>query len=142
VSLLCQIQIFSQERQAESYGQDAALESTLGRTLLKFATERGYRAKTPGYRFKWKVHCVWSVFSANEILHLLQTIETWIEDCRNDQWHYSRILLRNYVQVLINSGRWTDEVNNLRRRDIAPFTDESGRLNHQFLVRGKIGERE
>ena len=119
-------------------------ESTLGRTLLKFATERGYRAKMPmpSYRFKLKVHRVRPAFSANEIVHLLQTIEDWIEDCKNDQWRYSRILLRNYVHVLINSGMRVGEANNLRRRDITPFTEESGRLNYRFLVRGKTGERE
>ena len=119
-------------------------ESTLGRTLLKFATERGYRANMPmpSYRFKLKVHRVRPAFSANEIVHLLQTMEGWIEDCKNDQWRYTRILLRNYVQILINSGVRVGEANNLRRRDIAPFTDESGRLNYRFLVRGKTGERE
>ncbi len=69
-------------------------ESTLGRTLLKFATERGYRAKMPmpSYRFSLKNHRVRPAFSNNEAELLLETIETWIEAGKNDTWRYSRIL--------------------------------------------------
>lgn len=119
-------------------------ESTLGRTLLKFATERGYRAKMPmpNYRFILKNHRVRPAFTNSEIVVLLETIETWIQQCKNDTWRYSRILLKNYVQVLLNSGMRVGEANNLKRRDVAAFADEGGRLNYRFIVRGKTGERE
>lgn len=119
-------------------------ESTLGRTLLKFATERGYRAKMPmpNYRFTLKNHRVRPAFTNSEIAALLATIDTWIQQCKNDTWRYSRLLLRNYVQVLLNSGMRVGEANNLKRRDVAAFTDEGGRLNYRFIVRGKTGERE
>jgi integrase len=96
----------------------------------------------PNYRFKLKVHRIRPAFMAHEVELLLATIEAWIKDCKNDQWRYTRILLRNYVQVLLNSGMRVGEVNNLRRRDASSFTDTDGRLNYRFLVRGKTGERE
>lgn len=119
-------------------------EMTLGRTLLKYATERGYRGNVPmpNYRFKLKVHRIRPAFTAREIEVLLETLEAWITACKNDQWRYTRILLRNYVQVLLNSGMRVGEANNLRRRDASTFTDTDGRTNYRFLVRGKTGERE
>jgi len=119
-------------------------ESTLGRTLLKFATERGYRANMPMplYRFKLKHYRVRPAFSNGEIDILLDRIEHWIDEAKNDVWRYTRILLRNYIQVLINSGMRVGEANNLKRRDVTAFRDENQRLNYRFIVRGKTGERE
>lgn len=119
-------------------------ESTLGRTLLKFATERGYRANMPMplYRFKLRNHRVRPAFSSAEINIILNRIEQWIDEAKNDVWRYTRILLRNYVQILINSGMRVGEANNLKRRDVTVFRDENQRLNYRFIVRGKTGERE
>ncbi len=119
-------------------------EMTLGLTLLKYATERGYRGNMPmpSYRFKLKVHRIRPAFTVREVELLLETLEAWIIECKNDQWRYTRILLRNYVQVLLNSRMRVGEANNLRRRDASTFTDTDGRLNFRFLVHGKTGERE
>jgi integrase len=89
-------------------------EMTLGRTLLRFAAERGYRGNVPmpNYRFKLKVHRIRPAFTAREVELLLETLEAWIIECKNDQWRYTRILLRNYVQVLLNSGMRVGEANN------------------------------
>ena len=133
-------------KNAKLYPTDKTLlwESTLGRTLLKFATERGYRANMPMpmYRFKLKNHRVRPAFSNGEIDLLLDKLESWIEAAKNDTWRYTRILLRNYVQVLANSGMRVGEANNLKRRDVTAFRDENQRLNYRFIVRGKTGERE
>lgn len=55
-------------------------ECTLGCTLLRYATERGYRENLPMpmYRFKLKTHRVRPAFSHNEIDVLLSGIERWI----------------------------------------------------------------
>jgi integrase len=119
-------------------------ESTLGRTLLRYATERGYRENLPMplYPFKLKNHRVRPAFSNSEIDVLLNGIERWIEEAKNDVWQYVRVLLKNYVQVLVNSGMRVGEANNLKRRDVTAFRDENQRLNYRFIVRGKTGERE
>ena len=60
----------------------------------------------------------------------------------NPRIRRSRELLRSYVLILANSGMRVGEANNLKMRDVMPFTDDKGRRNYRFIVRGKTGERD
>ena len=59
----------------------------------------------------------------------------------NARWRYTRELLRDYVLILSNSGMRVGEANNLRVGDLEKFTDERGRENYAFNVKGKTGKR-
>ena len=96
----------------------------------------------PLYRLKLKNHRVRPAFSNTEMCILLDRLESWIDEAKNDTWRYTRILLRNYIHILTNSGMRVGEANNLKRRDVTAFRDENQRLNYRFIVRGKTGERE
>ena len=68
-------------------------------------------------------------------------LSTWITDTENEAWRYTRLLLRDYVLILANSGIRVGEANGLKWRDVVPFVDGRGRNNVQLHVRGKTGAR-
>jgi len=65
----------------------------------------------------------------------------WINETKNESWHYTRELLRDYVLILSNIGMRVGEANNLKESDVVEFKDELGRKNYLFNVQGKTGRR-
>jgi integrase len=118
-------------------------ETTLAKTVLKFAHERGYRGKTalPDWRYKAQKKIVRPTFTVPEYKIIYTRMRSWIKETNNEKWRYTRELLRDYVLLLANSGMRVGEANNLRESDIVEFADELGRKNYMFMVKGKTGKR-
>ena len=119
-------------------------EVTLGKSIIKWAHERGYRGTQPlpTFSFVPKKRRVRPAFELFEYRRLLRALIRWQRDCPNDKWRHSRILLTDYVLILASSGLRAGEANNLKRRDVETFMDGRGRRNYRFKVRGKTGERD
>jgi integrase len=119
-------------------------EMTLGKAILKWAHEQGYRGKAPlpTATFTPKVKRVRPAFEITEYRKLYRTMRSRITKAPDERIKSSRELLRDYVLILANSGMRVGEANNLRIRDVLPFTDDKGRRNYRFIVRGKTGERD
>ena len=118
-------------------------ETTLAKTLLKYAHEKGYRGKTqlPTYRFKAERAIVRPTFTVAEYWEIIKGMRKGIKDTKNKEWKYTKELLRDYVLILANSGMRVGEANNLQDADVVEFKDELGRRNYMFSVRGKTGKR-
>jgi len=118
-------------------------ETTLAKTLLKFAYERGYRGKTqlPTYRFKAERAIVRPTFTVAEYWEIIKGMRKGIRETKNKEWKYTKELIRDYVLILANSGMRVGEANNLKDQDVVEFKDELGRKNYMFSVRGKTGRR-
>jgi len=118
-------------------------EIMLGKMMVKFAHDQGYRGNKPlpTFTFTPKLKRVRPAFNKTEYVQLYRTMRSWIREAPNDKWRYPRELLRDYVLVLSNSGIRVGEANNLRWRDVVPFKDDHGRKNVQLHVRGKTGAR-
>jgi integrase len=118
-------------------------ETTLAKTLLKYAHEKGYRGKTqlPTYRFKAERAIVRPTFTVAEYWEIIKGMRKGIKDTKNKEWKYTKELLRDYVLILANSGMRVGEANNLKDADVVEFKDELGRRNYMFSVRGKTGKR-
>ncbi len=118
-------------------------ETTFAKTVIKYAHERGYRGKAqlPTWRYKAKEKIVRPTFTVPEYIRIYERMRKWIRETDNVEWRYTRELLRDYVLILANSGMRVGEANNLKESDIVAFTDEKGRKNYMFNVRGKTGKR-
>lgn len=118
-------------------------EITFAKTLLRFAHERGYRGKNalPTWRYKASKQIVRPAFTVQEYRKLYTRMRKWITETKNPNWRFTRELLRDYVLILANSGMRVGEANNLLESDIVAFTDELGRKNYMFEVKGKTGKR-
>jgi integrase len=118
-------------------------ETTLAKTLLKYAHEKGYRGNTqlPTYRFKAERAIVRPTFTVAEYWEIIKGMRKGIKDTKNKEWKYTKELLRDYVLILANSGMRVGEANNLKDADVVEFKDELGRRNYMFSVRGKTGKR-
>ena len=118
-------------------------ETTLAKTLLKFAHERGYRGKSalPTWRFKAEKSIVRPSFTLPEYTKIYKTMRAWIREPTLAERRYTRELLRDYILILANSGMRVGEANNLKESDIVKFTDDAGRRNYMFNVKGKTGKR-
>lgn len=116
---------------------------TLGKTLLKYAQERGYRGRTPlpTYSFTSVKKIVRPSFVITEYRTLYKELRKWIYEADDEDRRYTRRLLRDYVLILSNSGIRVGEANNLQWRDVVEFKDEMGRKNYMLNVRGKTGSR-
>ena len=119
-------------------------ELTLGKTLLKYAHERGYRGNNqlPTYTLKGVKKIVRPAFTLQDYWTLIKGMRKWINEAPTEWQKYPRLLLRDYVLILSNSGMRVGEANNLEWRDIVPFTDTLGRENYHFMVNGKTGKRQ
>jgi integrase len=118
-------------------------ELTLGKSLLKYAHEKGYRGKNqlPTFSLKGVKKIVRPAFTLPDYVKLYKEMRKRIWAANNEREKYSRLLLRDYVLILSNSGMRVGEANNLQWRDIIPIKDNLGRDNYQFMVNGKTGKR-
>jgi integrase len=118
-------------------------ELTLAKMLLKFADDKGYRGKTqlPTYRFKAANAIVRPTFTVEEYWEIIKGMRRSIKETNNAERKYTKLLLRDYVLILANSGMRVGEANNLKDKDVAEFVDEKGRRNFMFYVNGKTGRR-
>jgi integrase len=118
-------------------------ELTLGKSLLKYAHEKGYRGKTqlPTYTLKAVKKIVRPAFSVAEYNALYKEMRKWINEEQNPIRKHTRLLLRDYVLILANSGMRVGEANNLQWGDVVKFKDELGRDNYMLNVKGKTGSR-
>ncbi|MCP1774747.1 tyrosine-type recombinase/integrase [Bradyrhizobium japonicum] len=116
----------------------------LGKAIVKWAAEQGWRGDKPSITvtFTPKKKRVRPAFEQWEYRLLWRTLCKRVGTARDVRTRKSRELLRSYVLVLANSGIRTGEADNLRVRDVHPFTDDKGRKNFRFVVRGKTGERD
>lgn len=118
-------------------------ETTLAKTLLKFAHSRGYRGNSqlPTWRYKKEKRIVRPAFTPAEYKQVYERMRTWIRETDDEEYKYTRELLRDYVLILANSGMRVGEANNLKESDVEPFVDELGRKNYMLRVKGKTGTR-
>lgn len=118
-------------------------ETTLAKTLLKFAHSRGYRGNSqlPTWRYKKEKRIVRPAFTPAEYKQVYERMRTWIRETDDEEYKYTRELLRDYVLILANSGMRVGEANNLKEADVEPFVDELGRKNYMLRVKGKTGTR-
>jgi len=118
-------------------------EMTLCKTMLKYAHERGYRGQNqlPTYSFTSATRIVRPAFILPDYIVLIREMRKWIREATNDRELYPRLLLRDYVLILANSGMRVGEANSLQWRDVIEFKDERDRKNYMFNVKGKTGIR-
>ena len=118
-------------------------ETTLLKTVLKWAHDKGYRGakQLPTWRFKAERKVVRPTFNVPEYRQLYRGMRAWVREAEGDERRYTRELLRDYVLILANSGMRVGEANNLKETDIEEFTDGIGRKNYMFHVKGKTGRR-
>lgn len=133
-------------KNAKLHPQDKSLhfELTHAKTLIRWATERGYRGtlSVPTYQFKIERRIVRPAFEMSEYRTLYKTLRRRITEVHYGPWVTSRRMLRDYVLILANTGMRIGELNGLKLRDIHPFKDDQGRENYRLVVRGKTGERD
>lgn len=116
-------------------------ETTLAKTVLRWAHDRGYRGNTqlPTWHYKKQNRIVRPTFTPAEYKRVYERMRAWIRETDDDEYRYTRELLRDYVLILANSGMRVGEANNLKETDIEPFVDERGRKNYMLRVNGKTG---
>ena len=119
-------------------------EVTLGKSVIKWATEKGYRGKMPlpSYSFVPKKKRVRPAFEIWEYKRLYQTLRKRIYETKTEAWLHTRLMPRDYVLTLSNSGMRVGELNGVKLGNIHPLTDEKGRENYRFVVNGKTGQRD
>ncbi len=116
---------------------------TLGKTIIRYAHERGYRGHKPlpTFSFTPKQKRVRPAFTINDFNVLKDKIETYVASTEDRDKLAMRVLLHDYVLTLALSGLRPGEANNLRMRDVEFLTDSDQRANVQFHVRGKTDAR-
>jgi integrase len=119
-------------------------EVTFGKTIIKWAHGKGYRGskQLPTYSYVPKKKRVRPAFEIWEYKRLYETLRKRTHETKNPAWLYTRLMLRDYVLILANSGLRVGELNNMSLRDIHPFKDNLQRENYRLIVRGKTGERD
>lgn len=119
-------------------------EMMLGKAIIRFAHSRGYRGnqQLPTFSFTPKKNRVRPAFDLRDYRKLLRALVRWGRDSPNEKWRHTRLLLRDYVLILANSGMRVGEANNLKIRDVELFEDGKKRRNYRFKVNGKTGERD
>lgn len=120
-------------------------ETTHALTVLKWATERGYRGNLPMPKFRHKAQRATTrpPFSIAEYTKLYKQLRRDIWDAKHKppQHKYTHELLRDYVLILANSGMRVGEANSLRETDLVEIEDDTGRKLYGFNVMGKTGKR-
>ena len=118
-------------------------ELTLGKSLLKFAHERGYRGNNqlPTWSLTGVKKIVRPGFTRADFKTLLLALRKFVNETHSKQYYYARRLLQTYVLILSDTGMRVGEANNLKWADLTPIVDRRGRPNYEIKVRGKTGER-
>lgn len=131
---------------AKKHPQDKTIQwdIMLGKAIIKWAHERGYRGliPLPTFTFVPKKKRVRPAFEMVEYRKLGSALAGWITKCPNPKFRATREMLHRYVMILSKSGMRVGEANNLKIRDVHRFTDKMDRINYRFIVRGKTGERD
>ena len=119
-------------------------EITFFKTVIKWATQKGYRGNKPipTYTFKLQKYRSRPAIEMLEHRKIIMVMRKRIREATNPAWRYARESLRDYVLILANSGIRVGELNNLRIRDIHAFKDDKERENYRLIVRVKTGERD
>ena len=119
-------------------------ELTFGKSVLKWAHNKGYRGTKPlpTYSFVPKVKRVRPAFQPNSYRKLYSTLRKRVNAARHTPKFETRLLLRDYVLILANSGMRVGELNNVKIGDVTSFTDEKDRKNYRIVVGGKTGQRD
>lgn len=119
-------------------------EITFFKTVIKWATQKGYRGNKPipTYTFKLQKYRSRPAIEMLEHRKIIMVMRKRIRAATNPAWRYARESLRDYVLILANSGIRVGELNNLRIRDLHAFKDDKERENYRLIVRGKTGERD
>ena len=119
-------------------------ELTFGKSVLKWAHSKGYRGNKPlpTYSFVPKVKRVRPAFQPNSYRKLYSTLRQRVNAARHTPKFETRLLLRDYVLILANSGMRVGELNNVKIGDVTAFTDEKDRKNYRIVVGGKTGQRD
>ena len=118
-------------------------EIMLGKMLVRFAHDQGYRGNKPlpTFTFVPKRKRVRPAVTLNDFTAMRGKLKAYVEGSNNRRERASRVLLQDYVLVLALSGMRVGEANELRMRDAELIADSDGRANVQFHVRGKTGDR-
>lgn len=118
-------------------------ELTLGKSLVKYAHERGYRGKMqlPLFSFTAKKKIVRPAFTRSDFKTLLQALRHLVNETTSEKYYYARRLLQTYVLILSDTGMRVGEANNLKWGDLTAIVDGRGRKNYEIKVKGKTGER-
>lgn len=107
-------------------------EMMLGKALIKYAHERGYRGKTqlPKFTFTAKKKIVRPPFTRQEFSDLLKFMRKWVKGTTSEKYRYARVLLQSYVLILSDTGMRVGEANNLQWRDLSkcPSASSNGGL--------------
>ena len=118
-------------------------EIMMGKMLVKFAHDQGYRGNKPlpTFTFVPKLKRVRPALTLTDFKDALGGLKKHVAEAKTDKQRAIRQLLHDYVTVLALSGMRVGEANELRARDVEAITDADGRANVQFSVRGKTGAR-
>lgn len=118
-------------------------ELTLGKMLIKYAHDRGYRGKMqlPTFSFTAKKKIVRPPFTRQDFKTLLQALRDLLKKSGGEKYYYARRLLQTYVLIVSDTGMRVGEANNLKWGDLTPIVDGRGRKNYEIKVRGKTGSR-
>jgi integrase len=118
-------------------------ELILGKMLVKYAHEKGYRGKMqlPTYSFTAKKKIVRPAFTRSDFKTLLQALRDLVKETTSEKYYYARRLLQTYVLILSDTGMRVGEANKLKWGDLTPIVDGRGRKNYEIKVRGKTGVR-
>jgi integrase len=118
-------------------------EFMLGKALVKYAHEKGYRGKTqlPTASFTAKKKIVRPAFTRSDFATLLQALRKLVNETHSEKYYYARRLLQTYVLILSDTGMRVGEANSLKWGDLTAIVDGRGRKNYEIKVRGKTGAR-
>lgn len=120
-------------------------EVILAKTMLKFASERGYygtNKQLPTWRYKSASKIVRPAFTDAELDKVIAKLREMADEQVDAEKKYGRQLLLDYVLILAGTGMRVGEANNLKVSDVTRFFDENGKDNFTFAVRGKTGARD
>ena len=118
-------------------------ETVFALSVLKWATERGYRGERsmPKYFFKAERAIARPFFTKADYAKVLETLQARIPAAQPHR-RYMREMIMDLVLVARACGARPGELYNLRETDLTAFEDELGRRSYRFAVDGKTGKRD
>lgn len=132
-------------RNARLFPSDKEIQFNImvGKAIIRWASQKGWRdpRDVPRFAFTASILRVRPGFDFSDYTKLLNALKDRIQRSSAPKFKRSRELLFYYVVVLANSGIRTGEANNLKIRDVEPFTDDLGKKNFHLHVKGKVAYR-